>query len=126
MTTDSASRAYLAEHQRETGSKGVVRYNPCSVPTNELPPIFGYRTGGEHHRVFGELVTAGGVVLGKAICSNEGYLKSDLGILEGVAPWMHEKCREYYPNGYRMVFVESTEIETHEGLRCARAAKETR
>ena len=57
--------------------------------------------------------------MGGHVCSDEGYMRHDLGILEGARPDRHETFREHYPNGYRMDFVPSGEVRTHPGLEAA-------
>lgn len=57
-----------------------------------------------------------GVILGSHWCSHESYVPQDLGVIEGSRPDRHKIYREHFPNGYEMVFVPSSEVETHEGL----------
>ena len=57
-----------------------------------------------------------GKCLGGHACSAEGYMPSDLGILEGSRPDRHETFREHYPDGYRMDFVGYSKVMTHPGL----------
>ena len=100
-------------------------FNPHDKPVDELPIIYGFNNGpwgsGLATGFEGILLSADGVHLGGHICSDEGWMLSDLGIVEGSRPDRHEKFRELYPDGYAMEFVPSGVIETHSGLNIALA-----
>lgn len=50
-------------------------------------------------------------------------MTGDLGILEGTRKDRHENdYQKHYPDGYRMEFVSSSDIEGHEGLMAALTA----
>lgn len=52
--------------------------------------------------------------MGSHVCSNEGYMPSDLGVLHGTRPDRHEKdFIPHYPGGYKMEFVGSKDLPHH-------------
>lgn len=57
-----------------------------------------------------------GTVLGSHYCSHEGFVKMDLGVIEGCRPDRHKTYAAHYPDGYEMEFIPSAEVEAHEGL----------
>ena len=96
----------------------VEIYNPNNVPVDDLPVIYGFSNGGS---LIGGLhavaMAEDGTYLGSHICSSEGFMLGDLGINEGTRSDRHEKdYQRHYPNGYRMEFVMSPDIEGHEKL----------
>lgn len=105
MTTAQAERAYLAEHIREWAGKGYAVHNPHNKPVEALPVIYGWNNGGCPGWYSACLLSEDGEGLGGHICSSEGYMPHDLGILEGSRPDRHERFRAHYPDGYRMDFV---------------------
>ena len=119
MTTPQAAAAYLAEHMSQWGDHGYAVYNPHGKPVEELPVIYGFNNGGYPGWYSGVLLAEDGTGMGGHVCSDEGYMRHDLGILEGARPDRHETFREHYPNGYRMDFVPSGEVRTHPGLEAA-------
>lgn len=96
--------------------KGYAVYNPNNKPLSELPIIYGYNNGGSYEWYEGVLMAEDGTYLGGHICSHEGYMYHDLGILEGTREDRHETFRQHYPDGYRMDFVSYDDVLTHEGL----------
>lgn len=96
-------------------------YNPHGKPLEELPFIYGFNNGGQPEWYYAQLVSENGYGLGSHVCSHEGYMPGDLGILEGSRADRHEHFREHYPDGYRMEFVPSRDFDTHEGLKAALA-----
>lgn len=117
MTTPARKELYLAEHKVEMEGKGWAVYNPQGKPFSELPIIYGFNNGGSHGWYSAVLIAEDGTCLGGHLCSSEGYMPHDLGILEGTRPDRHkEQFQEHYPNGYRMEFVESSEIYSHAKL----------
>jgi len=119
MTTAAAARLYEAQHMAVWGEKGWVVYNPLSKPVDELPAIFGFNNGGSPGWFSGCLIAEDGTGLGGHICSSEGYMYHDLGIVEGARPDRHETFREHYPDGYRMEFVTYQHAGDHPGLKLA-------
>lgn len=57
-----------------------------------------------------------GVLLGSHYCSCEGFVKGDLGVIEGTRPDRHKVYAKHFPEGYEMVFVPISELATHEGV----------
>ncbi len=119
MTTRAAAAHYLAAHLHEWEGKGYACYNPHNRPLDELPVIYGFNNGGDPGWYSAQLLATDGTALGGHICSDEGYMPHDLGILEGSRPDRHETFREHFPEGYRMDFVPAQEVKDHEGLNAA-------
>lgn len=119
MTTPQAEIAYLNEHLVEWQGKGYASFNPHDKPLEELPVIWGFNNGGSPGWYSGVLLADDGTSLGGHVCSHEGYMRHDLGIVEGSRPDRHETFRKHYPNGYRMDFVPAAEVTTHPGLEAA-------
>src|SRR5690349_2214532 len=94
-------------------------YNPHNKPIEELPIIFGFNNGGSPGWYSGCLIAEDGTGLGGHICSAEGYMYYDLGIMKGSRPDRHKGFQEHYPDGYRMDFVPEREVLTHSGLEAA-------
>lgn len=95
------------------GKRNAV-YNPLEKSIEELPVIYGFNNGGNPTFLAAVLIAEDGVCLGSHICSHENYMPHDLGILEGTRPDRHERFRKHYPDGYRMEFIPSEELEGHE------------
>ena len=91
-------------------------YNPLKKPLEELPIIYGFNNGGSTGMLSAQLIAEDGTALGGHCCSSEGYMLGDLGILEGTRPDRHETFKKHYPDGYKMEFVSSDEVRTHQGL----------
>lgn len=119
MTTPAAAKLYLAQHEHALEGRGNAFYNPHNKPFNELPVIYGFNNGGSRGWYYAQLVSQDGDGLGSHSCSDEGYMPHDLGILEGTRSDRHERFVEYYPDGYRMEFVPSSEMNTHEPFQAA-------
>lgn len=94
-------------------------YNPNNKPVEELPVIYGFNNGGNIGFMHGQLIAQDGVPLGSHLCSSEGFMYGDLGIIEGSRPDRHEHFKKHYPEGYRMDFVAYNDIDGHEGLNAA-------
>ncbi|HRO59372.1 MAG TPA: hypothetical protein PKZ27_03010 [Rhodocyclaceae bacterium] len=122
MTTPAAAALYEAQHNLAMESKGYAVFNPHGKPLDDLPVIYGFNNGGSDHWYQAVAIAEDGVVLGGHICSSEGYMRHDLGVLEGTRPDRHEIYQKHYPDGYRMDFVPSLDIADHEGLNAALAA----
>ena len=119
MTTREAAKRYEAEFVlRHHGRKPAV-FNPNDKPLEELPTIYGFNNGGSDSWYTGQLIAEDGTGLGSHICSSEGYMFGDLGILEGTREDRHQDFKKHYPNGYRMEFVSSNNVKSHKKLRQA-------
>lgn len=94
-------------------------YNPHNKPVSELPVIYGFNNGGSPGWMSACLLAEDGSAMGGHICSSEGFMYGDLGILEGRREDRHEEFRKHYPDGYRMDFVPGDEVKTHAGLDAA-------
>ncbi len=119
MTTPAAARLYEAQHLCEWECRGWAVYNPHNKPRDELPVIYGFNNGGSPQWLSAVLVAEDGEGLGGHICSSEGYMPHDLGIIEGARPDRHEGFREHYPDGYRMEFVSYANVPDHAALNLA-------
>lgn len=119
MTTKEAEAAYLIKHLLAFHGNPIAIHNPHNKTVEELPVIYGFNNGGSNGWLEGVLMSQDGVYLGGHICSNEGYMPRDLGILEGSRPDRHEDFRMHYPGGYRMEFVENHKICCNDGLKSA-------
>lgn len=94
-------------------------HNPHNKPVEELPAIYGWNNGGSPGWLHAALLAEDGTGMGSHVCSAECYMLGDLGLLEGSRPDRHEGFREHYPDGYRMVWVPTNEVQTHPGLEAA-------
>lgn len=119
MTTAAAANLYLAQHLHEWGGKGYAAFNPHGRPLEELPVIYGFNNGGSPGWYSGVLLADDGTALGGHICSSEGYMPHDLGVLDGSRPDRNEGFQAHYPDGYRMDFVSYSEVKSHPGLEAA-------
>lgn len=119
MTTPAAERHYLARHEHEMEGKGWAVFNPHGKPIEELPIIYGFNNGGSPGWYSAELIAEDGTGMGGHICSHEGYMPHDLGILEGSRPDRHERFQKHYPEGYRMEFIPLRDVKEHKGLDAA-------
>lgn len=119
MTTEAAAALYLAQHNLRIEGKGYAVFNPHDKSLDELPIIYGFNNGGSPGWYSAVLLAEDGTGLGGHLCSHEGYMRHDLGILEGTRPERHETFREHYPDGYRMDFVPQDHVLKHPGLKSA-------
>jgi hypothetical protein len=119
MTTPEAAALYLAQHNYIHQGKKYAVFNPHGNPLEELPVIYGFNNGGSRNMLSAVLIAEDGTILGGHCCSDEGYMRSDLGILEGTRPDRHETFKEHYPDGYRMDFVGYADFKNHAGIRAA-------
>lgn len=116
MTTEAAAEQYLSEHLSAWRGKGYAVFNPHNKPIEELPVIYGFNNGGSTGWYSAVAIAEDGNALGGHICSDEGYMPHDLGIIEGARMDRHEESyRVHYPDGYRMDFVKFG----HDGLELA-------
>lgn len=123
MTTEAAEAAYLAGHTLSMAGRGWVTYNPHNKPAHELQVIYGFNNGGAPGWWRALALAEDGTPLGAHVCSSEGYMPHDLGILEGTRPDRHaEQYQPHYPDGYRMEWVPSAKKESNEGWKKAVAA----
>jgi hypothetical protein len=118
MTTKAAEKLYLAMHELEMAGRKVAVFNPHNKPLEDLPVIYGFNNGGSSGWYSACLIAQDGTGLGGHVCSAEGYMWHDLGILEGTRPDRHEDFSRHYPDGYRMEFVSYDVVRdrSHEGL----------
>lgn len=119
MTTPAAERLYLAQHEAAVADRGYAVFNPHAKPLADLPVIYGFNNGGSPGWYHATLIAEDGAGLGGHICSDEGYMRHDLGVLEGSRSDRHETFRKHYPDGYRMDFVPHAEAKDHAALKLA-------
>ena len=119
MTTKAAAAHYERQHVAEMHGKPFAVFNPHNKPVVELPVIYGWNNGGSPGWFSACLLAEDGTGMGGHICSSDGYIPHDLGLLEGTRPDRHEKFQEHYPDGYRMQLVPNDEVKTHPGLSAA-------
>lgn len=119
MTTEAAARQYLSEHLAQCQDRGWAVVNPQGLPFETLPIIYGFNNGGSPGWFDAVLLAADGTFLGSRLCSDEGYMPHDLGILDDSRPDRHETFSAHYPNGYRMEFVSHSDVDSHAGLQAA-------
>lgn len=119
MTTEAAAAFYLAEHQLRWSGRPFHIFNPNGASVEALPVIYGFNNGGSYQMLLAQLMAEDGTALGQHCCSNEGYMPSDLGCIEGSRPDRHETFREHYPDGYRMEFIPYKAVPGHAGLMAA-------
>lgn len=124
MTTEAAARLYEAQHLAQWEGKGWASHNPQNKPVEELPVIYAFNNGGSPGWFSGVLIAEDGTGLGGHICSSEGYMLHDLGVLTGARPDRHEGFQQHYPDGYRMEFVAYEEVPSHKKLNEAFALNE--
>jgi len=111
MTTKAAEALYEAHHVYAHEGRGWVVFNPNFAPIESLPIIFGFNNGGANRWYSAQLIAEDGTALGSHICSSPAYMPADLGVLVGTRPDRHETFMKHYPDGYRMVFIESEDID---------------
>lgn len=117
MTTPAAESLYLAQHRYELEGRKRAVFNPHAKSLEALPVIYGFNNGGSSGWYSAVLLAEDGTGLGSHICSHEGYMEGDLGIIDGTRPDRHEKhFQPHYPDGYRMEFVPGDEVKQHEAL----------
>lgn len=122
MTTEAAAARYLAEHLFEHSGKTSLVFNPKGVDdVNSLPAIYCFSAVEGGGKGVAYAVAADGTVLGSHWCSNEGYVRADLGVVEGWRMDRHEGYQKHYPDGYRMEFVRAADVDEHTGLQNALA-----
>lgn len=97
----------------------VAVFNPLNKEPSLLPVIYGFKNGGSHGMLEGVLLAEDGTELGSHLCSNEGFMVSDLGIVKGSRDDRHKTFQKHYPDGYVMEFVWSANISEHVKLNAA-------
>lgn len=107
---------YLAQHRAMHEGKKWALYNPENKPLESLPYIYGFNNGGSPGWFSAHLISEDGTSLGGHVCSDEGYMEHDLGVLEGSRPDRHEVFKKHYPLGYKMAFVPYQEVRSNQGL----------
>jgi hypothetical protein len=117
MTTKAAENLYLAQHLYSMEGKRYALFNPHEKPLSELPVIYGFNNGGRPGWYDATLMAEDGEFLGGHLCSHEGYMPHDLGVLEGSSPDRHETFKQHYPEGYRMDFIGYADVDRHPGLK---------
>lgn len=95
---------------------GYAVFNPHDKPVAELPVIYGFNNGGSAGWYSACLIAEDGTGLGGHICSHEGYMPGDLGILKDSGSDRHEGFKAHYPDGYRMDFVPHSQVRDHAAL----------
>lgn len=127
MTTPAAEALYIAQHRYELEGRKRAVFNPNDKPIDELPVIYGFNNGGRSGWYSAVLLAEDGTGLGGHICSDEGYMEGDLGIIEGTRPDRHANAfQKHYPEGYRMEFVPGDEVKQHEALNRAFALNQAK
>jgi len=119
MTTEAAAKLYEDQHVDALKGKGWAVHNPLSKPINELPVIYGFNNGGRQDWWDAQLIAEDGTPLGGHVCSSEGYMPYDLGVLEGARLDRHDDFKKHYPDGYRMEFVSYGDVKANEKLMAA-------
>lgn len=94
-------------------------HNPQNKPVAILPHIYGFNNGGSDECYEGQLISEDGYWLGSHICSSEGFMYGDLGIMKDTRADRHKLFQKHYPSGYRMSFVSYSEARSHQGLQDA-------
>jgi hypothetical protein len=105
VTTKEAEARYLNDHLCKYSGRKFAMFNPLDRDVNDLPTIFGFNNGGSHSFLHAILIAEDGTELGSHLCSDEGYMPSDLGCLEGTRSDRHEEFKKHYPDGYKMEFI---------------------
>ena len=115
MTTEAAANLYLTQHLFDVQGRKRAVYNPHSKPVGELPVIYGFNNGGSSGWLQAVAMAQDGEVLGSHVCSHEGYMPHDIGMLEGNT-YRAEAFTKHYPDGWRTEFVDHAGIPAHKGL----------
>ena len=97
----------------------LFSFNPHGKAVEELPIIYGFNNGGSPGFFEACLLAEDGHWLGSHLCSSEGYMLGDLGMLEGRRSDRQDTFKKHYPDGFRMEFISHIEAKTHAGLEAA-------
>lgn len=63
-----------------------------------------------------EALAEDGEVVAVHFSSNESWAKHDIGLTSN---WKHEYYKAKYPEGYELVWLDSKQLDTHEGFQTA-------
>lgn len=110
----AARTSWVLGNQRNTAV-----FNPHAKPISALPTIYAFNQGGLPNWLTGVLIAEDGTYLGGNCSREEKYMPGNLGVLDGARLDLHEEFRAHYPDGYKMEFVGSAEVQSHDGLRAA-------
>lgn len=97
--------------------KNNIKFNPHNKPISELPKIFCFLNtlGLEGGKAYA--IAEDGTCLGTHYSSHERFVCEDLGVIDGRMNKRHDYYKEYYPDGYEMIFVPSKDVENHPGIK---------
>lgn len=113
------TKAYL-DYNSMIQHHAFAVFNPHNKPIEELPTIYGFNNGGSENFYEAMAIAQDGTCLGSHLCSSEGFMYGDLGILAGHRKDRHEgSYQKHYPLGYKMDFVSYETIDSHEGIQKA-------
>lgn len=85
-----------------------------------LPKIYGFNNGGNEGWMSAEAIAQDGTHLAGHICSNESFMRHDLG-MDGESERKHDKYKAHYPDGFVTEFVSYKDVPNHQGLQAALA-----
>lgn len=94
-------------------------FNPHDKPAEELPYIFGFNNGGSEDWWIAMAVSQNGHFLGSHVCSSEGFMPADLGLIDGGYVTRREGYQKHYPEGYRTTFVSYNDVKDNAELQAA-------
>lgn len=94
-------------------------FNPLNKPVEELPYIFGFNNGGSEGWWIAMAVSQNGHFLGSHVCSSEGFMPADLGLIDGGYVARREAYQKHYPEGYRTTFVSYKDVKDNAELQAA-------
>lgn len=114
--TDEVTYDPAKYHEQQWGGVRNAVFNPLNRDPATLPVIYGFNNGGYPGFYYAQLIAEDGEPLGGHLCSHEGYMPGDLGIIEGHRLDRHERFKSKYPEGYRMCFVPYDQVKNHPGL----------
>jgi hypothetical protein len=110
----------LTREQQLEANNGWEVFNPYDKPLDELPIIFVFVNGHALGGPIGVALSENGHDLGSHACSSEGYVPGDLGARPGFRKDRHtNQYQTHYPDGYRMEYVPSQQIDEHKKLQAA-------
>lgn len=87
----------LSEHFSHGGFTEVKEKSKIYIFVNEINSI----------GVFPVALAEDGTCLAGHCCSNEGFIKHDMGI---TSDWKHEHYKKHYPDGYELVLCDFKDI----------------
>jgi hypothetical protein len=81
------------------------------------PKIFLFcEPAGSHGDVGAHALAEDGTGLGGHLSSNVSFAKHDIGL---TSDWHHDDYRKHYPDGYEVEWIDSKDLDTHEGFQKA-------